>query len=234
MNIAVGDKNLNLSVIVKETIREISGKYQIPVDISLFTSGTELLLDKNKFDIIFMDTDMNDISGIQIADCIRITDNTKKLIFMSDNDELVFQVLKYQPYRFIRKKYLHTELNEAVQSLFKPRKNSGIPFICNNKNKKITVYTNEILFFEIFGHDIEIHTVTAKFHITGTLNKIQNQLEPSGFIRIHKSYLVNSDHIIGYTSKNVTMQDMTVLPVSKYRYGELKNQLKNAADRSLT
>lgn len=226
MNIAIGNKRINISILIKEKILEMSKKLNIPVNISIFTNGTELLIDKNKFDIIFLDTDMNDITGIQIANCIRITNNTTKLIFISDNDELVFQVLKYQPYRFIRKRYLNNELKEAILSFFQSAKNSNT-FICRSGNINIPVNLNEICFFEIFGHNIEVHTVNKKFHITGTLNTLQNQLEPFGFMRIHKSYLVNIKHILNFDSKNITMSNMIVLPFSKYRNAEFKRKIKD-------
>lgn len=226
MNIAIGNKRINISILIKEKILETSKKLNIPVNISIFTNGTELLIDKNKFDIIFLDTDMNDITGIQIANCIRITNNTTKLIFISDNDELVFQVLKYQPYRFIRKRYLNNELKEAILSFFQSAKNSNT-FICRSGNINIPVNLNEICFFEIFGHNIEVHTVNKKFHITGTLNTLQNQLEPFGFMRIHKSYLVNIKHILNFDSKNITMSNMIVLPFSKYRNAEFKRKIKD-------
>lgn len=226
MNIAIGNKRINISILIKEEILEVSKKLNIPVNISIFTNGTELLIDKNKFDIIFLDTDMNNISGIQIANCIRITNNTTKLIFISDNDDLVFQVLKYQPYRFIRKRYLKKELKEAIISFFQSTNNSNT-FICRTGNINIPVNLNEIFFFEIFGHNIEVHTVNRKIHITGTLNTLQNQLEPFGFMRIHKSYLVNIKHILNFDSKNITMSNMIVLPFSKYRNAEFKRKIKD-------
>lgn len=227
MNIAIGVKNFNISLIIQEEILKISQKFTVPVNISIFTNGIELLIEKNKFDIIFIDTDLNDINSIQISNCIRLTDNIKKLIFISDEDELIFNLLKYQPYRFIRKRYFKSELNEAIISIFKSLQDVNKPFICRNGKIKIPVNLNEIYFFEIFGHHIEVNTINSKLHITGTLNTLQNQLESFGFIRVHKSYLVNLKHIINFGSKKITMSNLAVLPVSKYRSTELKIKLKN-------
>lgn len=227
MNIAIGVKNFNISLIIREEILKISQKFKIPVNISIFKSGIELLMEKNKFDIIFIDTEINDINSIQISNCIRLTDDKKKLIFISDDDELIFHLLKYQPYRFIRKRYFKNELNEAIISIFKSLQDVNRSFICQNGKTKIPVNLNEIYFFEIFGHNIEVNTINTKLHITGTLNTLQNQLESFGFIRIHKSYLVNLKHIINFGSQKITMSNLAVLPVSKYKSTELKNKLKN-------
>lgn len=226
MNIAILVKNFKVSLIIQEEISKISERFNIPVNISIFTNSSELLMEKNKFDSIFLDTEVSDINSIQIANCIRLTDNIKKLIFISDNDELVFKLLKYQPYRFIRKRYFKKELNEAILSIFNSIENDNIQFICRNRSTNTPVNLNEIYFFEIFGHNIEVNTISSKLHITGTLNTLQNQLESFGFLRIHKSYLVNLKHIINFGSKNITMSNLTVLPVSKYRSTELKNKLK--------
>ena len=103
MNIAIGVKNFNISLIIQEEILKISQKFTVPVNISIFTNGIELLIEKNKFDIIFIDTDLNDINSIQISNCIRLTDNIKKLIFF-DTYNLTYNIkviIFRKIYRFI-------------------------------------------------------------------------------------------------------------------------------------
>ena len=44
MNIAIGVKNFNISLIIQEEILKISQKFTVPVNISIFTNGIELLI----------------------------------------------------------------------------------------------------------------------------------------------------------------------------------------------
>ncbi|MGN1481005.1 LytR/AlgR family response regulator transcription factor [Porcipelethomonas sp.] len=225
MTIAVCVKNIDFAFMIKQHILFYSEKSSINADVTVFTSGKELLIDRNKFEIVFIDTDIDDINSMQIANCIKLSAKNTKLIFLSDSDELVFQTLKYQPYRFIRKRYFKYELKEALLSLFYDYKINYSSFTVNSSEGIRSVSLNEIFFCEIFGHSIEIHTCNENIKTTGTLNVLQDKLEPSGFVRIHKSYLVNLRHILKFSSKEVTMSDFTVLPVSKYRSSELKNKI---------
>ena len=227
MTIAVCVKNIDFAFMIKKQILLYSEKSNVHADVTVFTCGKELLIDRNKFEIVILDTEINDINSMQIANCIRLSESNSKLIFISDSDELVFQTLKYQPYRFIRKRYYNYELKEALLSLFYDSKVNYEPFTINSSNGIKKILLNEIFFCEIFGHNIEIHTCRENIKTTGTLNFLQDQLEPSGFVRIHKSYLVNLKHILKFNSKEVTMSDFTVLPVSKYRSSDLRKKIMN-------
>ncbi len=58
------------------------------------------------------------------------------------------------------------------------------------------------------------------------ISDMEKCLEPYPFLRIHKSYLVNCRYIYSLQSKTVTLEDGTVLPVSRYRFLEIQSKFK--------
>lgn len=58
-----------------------------------------------------------------------------------------------------------------------------------------------------------------------TLKEFEEELEESGFIRIHRSYLVNSLHIKTVKNYRLTLTDGSVLPISKNRYRQVKDRI---------
>ena len=57
-----------------------------------------------------------------------------------------------------------------------------------------------------------------------SLSELEEQLEPKGFLRIHKSYLVNMAHLKKYQSQQAVLSDGTVLRVSARSYAAQKQK----------
>lgn len=78
-------------------------------DISEFTGGNALLeaICENSCDILLLDIDMPEISGLDIAS--RLTDPANKplLVFVTSHDELVYDSLQFHPFGFVRKSYMN-------------------------------------------------------------------------------------------------------------------------------
>lgn len=101
------------------------------IQIDKFTSGRNFLNAHKAelFDVIFLDIDMPEISGFEIAEQINNISEAL-IVFVTLHDELVFSSLKFRPFRFIRKPYLENELPETPESITfeMTRRNSGNKF----------------------------------------------------------------------------------------------------------
>ena len=73
------------------------------------------------------------------------------------------------------------------------------------------------------AHQIVIHTLSGEVTIYEKLDVYEKRLHKD-FVRIHKSFLVNMRYIRRIEMKEVTMQDGTVLPVSKARYSASRDK----------
>lgn len=61
----------------------------------------------------------------------------------------------------------------------------------------------------------------------GSLTDFEQKLAPFGFIRVHKSYLVNCRYIYAVGKRQVILDDKTEILLSRYRVNEVKNKLRN-------
>ncbi len=59
----------------------------------------------------------------------------------------------------------------------------------------VPIHHSKIIYVESFGHDIFCHTIHDSYKIQEKLYEIEGLFEQYGFIRIHKSYVVNKHHI---------------------------------------
>ena len=70
--------------------------------------------------------------------------------------------------------------------------------------------------------DCRFVTTAGETILTARLMELEERLRPHGFARCHRSYLVNCQYIFSIQKDTVTLDDRTVLPVSRGRAGELR------------
>lgn len=97
-------------------------------------------------------------------------------------------------------------------------------------NQKIVIDTKEILYFSANSPYINIHHQTKKYLYTGTLRNMENRLDTSTFIRIHRSYIINLSKVDLYTSRqngdyDLKLSDGTELRVSRNYAAAFKTAL---------
>lgn len=128
-------------------------------ELKAFTDSKVLLqsIKKKICDILVLDIDMPEINGIEIAKYIRNFNSDITLIFITNMEHLVFESVKYTPYRFIRKSKIHQEISELMNALQNKFAEEGtmFQFTCNDEIKRIKL--TEIVYFESVKHDIYVH-----------------------------------------------------------------------------
>ena len=62
-------------------------------------------------------------------------------------------------------------------------------------NHAMIVDVAEILWLEAFGNYVRLHTSARTVTVRGTLATFERQLDPSSFVRIHRSAIVNRDAV---------------------------------------
>ena len=67
-------------------------------------------------DITFLDIDMPNVNGFNVADEINRQCPDTLIIFVTNYDNYVYTSIRYRPFRFIRKSHISTEINEALNS----------------------------------------------------------------------------------------------------------------------
>lgn len=77
--------------------------------------------------------------------------------------------------------------------------------------------SDEIIFIEAYGSYIKIHTETGKFVVNESISKTEEKLDPYGFIRVHKSFIVSLEKIISVGSGQLEVSLCEIPIGSSYR-----------------
>lgn len=190
-----------------------------------YTNPEALLADLEQFDALFLDIDMPRLSGIDLAEAVRKQNRDLPIFFITNREDLVFQTFRLRTLGFLRKSHLTEELPEAIRVLQKEL--FLLRRTCSLKTKAgiLQPRIREILYFESLGHDVFVHLPGQEpVKVQTTLERLEAELHPAGFLRIHSGYLVNYLAIFSIDKTSVLLDHGLRLPLSRYRAARVKQE----------
>lgn len=219
----VDDEPIMVSFIHKK-IESIFNNLKIEVEMHNFTNGKSALKDiiAKSFDLVFLDIDMPDISGMNIANRIRLLDCRSEIVFITNKEDLVYDAVKLSPFRFIRKSQFDEEIYEAIDKFIEKINDSKSTYMFNSTEGKITVQLVKIRYIEVSSHKLFINSINRSFTVNGNLKDVEELFYRFGFIKIHQSYLVNYRYINLIKRKEVILDDESTIPLSRSNFEKVK------------
>lgn len=184
--------------------------------------------DKYNFDLVFLDIDMPEMNGFELAENLKLIKPSITIIFISSHENLVFKSFDYNPYRFVRKSQIENDISTAITSFHNNlKKNNNIYHIVTG-NSALNVLITDIIYFESLKHEIYVNLTTGKFKLKRErdnekcITSIANMLTSKGFIRVHKSFLVNYIHIHSINNDSITLKNGDIIMVNPRNINSIK------------
>lgn len=171
-------------------------------------------------DLIFLDIQMPDISGIQIAQDFQ---NNPMIIFTTAHSRYAVDGFNLNAIDYLLKPFDFERFLKAVekakkkinfQNLSKSLQEKNEFIIIKVEYKNVKIYISDIIYIEALDNYSKIFTI-QKTHLTlQNLRKIISLLPENEFIRIHKSFIVPISKISKYTREKVILGEK-ILPVGR-------------------
>lgn len=149
------------------------------------------------------------------------------IIFVAREPEAVFAALPYPFFHVVRGYALEQDLGAAIRKMerVRPPTPRWCSFLC--KNGLVRVKQKDILYLESDRHEIRIHCVQEILVTAETLGQCEKKLEGAGFVRLHKSFLVNLYHVARLEKDCAVLDSGERIFISRYRYPEVKLQFED-------
>ena len=221
---AVCDDEREIADLVAEKLREF---YPDECEIKCYVDGKILLAESARelFDAFFLDIEMPTLDGFSLAEKIRSDNPFAKIIFLTNHTELAHIGYLYGAFRYVRKFAWEEELREAVQSMKREFDLQSEFLLLKTPLGEVIRAVNSIRYFEVKGHQVTAFFDDSEERVFGTMKEYEERLKDVGFIRIHKSFLVNFRFIESVGKTTVTLTDGTTLLLSRNRVAETKRKL---------
>ena len=227
----VCDDNKQTAEKIKSYVNEIFKSFKINAEIFTYYSGKEILElichKKYQFDLLLLDIDMPDITGLDVAKTIRQTNSNIILIFISSHEQYVFKSIEYRPFRYIRKEYLKEELPNALKAAYKlieSDKDESIIIKVNDEDVRLK--HSEIMYYEIESRKLAIHLNNNDIlRIRKTIRDFNKELADKNYIQINSGCVANAKYIEKISNADITLDNGKKLIVSRTRMKAVKSEL---------
>lgn len=191
-------------------------------------TGLEQISDAmlSRCDIAFLDIDFagKRYNGIDIARKLRSVRADAVIIFVTNYIEYAPEGYEVNAFRYVLKgdirEKLPLYLPDALAQLRGERETLRIRI----SGERIDIPLSQIRYIESRQHTVIAHTSRKDYTWYSPLSALEQELEPKGFLRIHKSYLVNMLHLRKYHSQGAVLDDGTTLRVGEKNYAEQKKK----------
>ena len=189
--------------------------------IEAYATGEELLASGKRFDIVFLDIQMDGMNGIEAARELRERQEDTVLIFITGVKEYVFDALDLYAFHYLLKPIDEGKFAEVLQRAAgeaKKKKEKKCLFI---RTRNLTLDQSDILYIESRAKKLEIHTAGADkaIEIYSAMDELEGQLGED-FYRCHRAYIVNMAQITEYDNESITLTNGDKVYLAKKKYGE--------------
>ena len=190
-------------------------------------------ISNNTVDLVFLDINMPEISGIAFAKSIN---KGIKIIFTTAYRDYAVEGFDLQAVDYLLKPIAFERLLKSVNRYFEvttvSKENANETLVNNDfvfvrsDRKMLKVDFDSILYIESLSDYIKIHLQNETIVTRETISTIEAKLPKHRFLRIHRSYIICVSKIQSFTNEYVTINNIT-LSISRSYKREVLNQLEN-------
>ena len=242
--IAIDDEPLALrqisSYIGKIPFLELAATFRSAV-------AAQAWLQENETDLIFVDINMPDMTGLEFVQSL---DSKAMVIFTTAYAEYAIDGFKLSATDYLLKPFGLKDITRASEKalslyeLFQLQKNAQLeqeeqePVSDNEDDKSvISVHADRkthivklanIVYLESAGEYVRLHLADGTKLVTlFRLKNMENTLHSSQFMRVHRSYIVNLNHISGYTKGRIFLSNEDYIPIGESYKEQIANYINS-------
>lgn len=195
-------------------------RYGEPMTYLAYKSAKELLfenMDSYPFDLLILDIDMDGMNGMELAHKIREKDAMLPILFLTNRKEYVFEGYEVQALRYLLKPLDEEKLFPILDELCTMEKKEKEYVILSIAGENIKLEQDEILYVEVNGHYLMIHTAKDVYEVKMSLAEMSETLTDA-FVATHRSFMVNLEHVERVMRTECLLSDGSSVPISRNCY----------------
>lgn len=206
-------------------LRRVFGKLNKAVELRLCSAPSALSqAELADCDMAFLDIDFDDgeQNGLDVAAELRRVNGQAMIFFVTNFIEYAPAGYEVRAFRYVLKRDMDQVLERYVLQAMEELAQGQEHLHLQGRDGEETIPLESIRYLEVMGHSVSIWADDRVCQLNAPLSGLEEQLAAHGFLRVHKSFLVNMRFIRKLRSRECVLSDGTTLPVSEKNYAKQK------------
>lgn len=191
-------------------------------DIKIFYSAEAFLFeyeDNKAYDILLLDIEMRNVTGIELAKRLRKDNNRAEIIFITSHFEFVSEGYEVDALHYLTKPISEEKLMQVLSKAVEKLSAEPPSVVINCDGVTVKLFEADILYVESSLHYIIICTKDNEYKIKESISAFEQRLSED-FYRIHRSYLASLKRITRISRTSVNIGSIE-LPLSRGKYDDI-------------
>lgn len=197
--------------------------------ISKYTDGKNLVENIKNIDLLFLDVEMPNVDGFQVAKEIRKLELDCSICFLTSICEMGYRGYEFDAVDYIIKPVNYNRFCNVISSeIEKIKKKRSSIVIFQVKSKKLKqINITDLVYVEAKGRKCIVNCIDFEFLVGEKLKAIQKKLIKYDIFKPHRSYIINLWKVKDYDRRNITMDNESIIPISRRRYKKFREHYYN-------
>lgn len=226
IHIKICDDDIATAKKIEKLAQSAFKKKETVCTCEIYGCGMEFLEaeERDGSELIFLDIELPDMSGFEVAEHLKDSGRNQSLIFVADYDNFVFPALEYFPFYFLRKSQLTEEsVEKIVKQFLKQKEAEQKVFSYLVRNQAYTVPLKEIACLSCWQHKITLaFTDGTKQCFRGKITECEKQLLSDCFFKANTGTIVNLEYCQGFDGESFVLKSGERILVSRDRRKDAK------------
>ncbi|MEE0059297.1 MAG: LytTR family DNA-binding domain-containing protein [Acutalibacteraceae bacterium] len=226
MKILICDDDIKIVEFINNKLQKYMQENNIKMHIDAFTDSKQAFLVNNAYDIAFVDVEMPEVGGLELATQLKRKNNNIFVFIITSHDCYLDDAMDISVFRYLSKPIDDSRLLRGLDSALKHYQTDTHTIALEYYDELYTIYTSDILYITTEKRKTIIFTKTEKYTSNKNISYWRNVLHTlSCFAYPHHSYIINLQYVTKLNKNDVTLEfnsDRYVLPVSQRGYSNFK------------
>lgn len=178
---------------------------KIEAGIKTFLDGETLLEEPEMADLVFLDVEMPEKSGIEIGKCIKEKNLYALIFIVSFTERYLDDAMDFHVFRYIEKSTLSDRIMRNLSDALVAYKNTNPKITITQNGETIVCREADIVMIENQKRCVHIYTMNHKYVVKGKLEDWEQKLNQIRFCKSHTSFLVNLDYVSRFTKNEIVL-----------------------------
>lgn len=174
-----------------ETMRKFIESQRVfkECDVHSYSNSSDPRIMKKEYDLYFLDIDMPEISGFELAVKIQKKYSDAIFLFVSSHNEFVYDSFKFSAFYFVRKDHFDADMNDALHRAYEKFSKREERYIVETRGNKAALRYSDILYFEKIDNKLLIATLNyGDFYMVKTMKALNEEID----LKKHHFSMINS------------------------------------------